>query len=80
MADQLFVNDERLGSISYVGTWEEWRRGMEPCFRTWYQEWLDKQEDGEKACTYEEWVESTMEESLSEATEEEIKKYERLID
>lgn len=84
----LYINDEKFGSVSYVGTWEEWRTGMERCFREWYEDYKNTlvnkvfhqeiDEEDATAMTFEEWVEEAMDESLSEATEEEIASHDRL--
>ena len=88
MNEQLYINDEKFGNVTYVGTWEEWRNGMEPSFREWYEDYkntladkLYHQEIGEEDATpisFEKWVEETMEESLSEVDEEAAAEYERL--
>ena len=88
MAEQLYINDERFGNETYVGTWEEWRKGMELNYREWYDEYkadladklrhMEIDKEDANPMEYEAWVEMTMEECLSEVDEEESSEYERL--
>lgn len=84
----LLVNNEKFGSISYVGTWGQWRTGMENSFREWYAEYqatlsdkLAHQEivaEDANPIPYEQWVEETMDECLAVASDEDVVNYERL--
>jgi len=89
MSEQLYINDEKFGSVTYVGTWEEWRNGMVGSFRTWYAEYsndladkLHHQEIEEEDATpmeYDTWVRETMNKCLTEVDEKEAIEYERLV-
>ena len=85
--ETLYINDEKFGSVSYVGTWDQFRKSMEPAFQDWYKDYCNNlasdlyqeiDEDDATPMPYEEWVEQAMEGSLSEASDEEIANHERL--
>ena len=86
--ETLYMNNEKFGSTSYIGTWDQWKTGMENSFREWYADYentlsdkLYHQEiDAEDSnpIPYEQWVEETMDECLSAATDEDVANYERL--
>jgi hypothetical protein len=86
--DTLYVNDERFGSIYYVGTWEEWKHTMDSTFVGWYSVYYAYMHDqlyhqepfNGQPLSYEDWVEVTLDECLSIASEEDISRYDRLID
>ena len=85
--DTLYINNERFGSIRYVGTREEWKRGMDSTFRGWYSvydafmndELYHQEPFNEQPLSYEDWLEVTLDECLRVASEEEIARYARLI-
>jgi hypothetical protein len=85
--DTLYINDGRFGSVCHVGTWEEWKRGMDSTFRGWYSVYYAYMHDqlyhqepfNEQPMSYEDWVEVTLDECLSVASEEDITQYDRLI-
>lgn len=84
--DRLFINDERFDSVYRIGTWAEWKIGMESTLRGWYSVYFAFMHDqlyhqepfNEQPLTYEDWVEQTLDRYLREATPEEIARYDRL--
>jgi hypothetical protein len=82
----LYINDERFGSVCYVGTWEEWKLRMDGALRGWYNVYYAYMHDqlyhqepfNGQPMSYEDWVEKTLDECLSVASEEDIARYDRL--
>jgi hypothetical protein len=84
--DTLYINDERLASIRYVGTREEWKHCVDSRLRGWYNEYYAYMEDkcyhqepfSGQPMSYEDWVEERLDECLSVATGYDIERYDRL--
>ena len=83
----LFVNNETLGSECYIGTWSEWEQSLQPTpMNEWYQDYCSTQqqqaeelEECPEILNFEEWAQDCLKKGLSEATNEEISRYQRLV-
>ena len=84
--DTLYINDERFGKVRYVGTWEDWKRRMDSALRGWYNVYYAYMHDqlyhqepfNGQPMLYEEWVEVTLDDCLTLASEADIARYDRL--
>jgi len=68
------INDEYLGSETYVGTRDEFKVELAPCFQDWYYQ-RDDIYEGE---TIDEWIESQLDNHLKLADDEDVANYPRI--
>ena len=82
--ETLYTASDSICSECYVGTREEWKIGNMDAFKSWYGDYVsstiqEARTDSEKEIVeFEEWLESTLDDALHEAGEDEIEEYERL--
>lgn len=91
MTEQLYINTDVLGDETYIGTWAEWLRKLEPSFDNGYREYrraaVEAQQQARRhpelvdelpaILSREEWIQGVLEECLVPA-DEHSGKYKRL--
>ena len=72
----LFINDEYLGSETYVGTREEFKTVLAPCFVDWFK----NAQDEDDFSNFDEWVELQLDRHLTVADDSDIASYKRITE
>jgi hypothetical protein len=72
-ANNNLVNGELL-----VGTRDDWKKGMMPTFKDWYNEYVLDNIKDDSILTLDEWVESVLDDQLESADDDVIQTHTRL--
>ena len=75
--ETLYTASDRISSECMVGTREEWKAALSDSFKIWHQEKIQK-EELDSDLKLDDWIESQLDENLTEASDDQVKEYKSL--